>query len=270
MKIFLLANHWVGWKTAQYLSQQEEDEVVGLCLHLPEKQKYVDEIRACFDLPEDRIFSAPELNDDKVIERIKELDADICISCFWAYLLKNKFFSIFPKGCINFHPGCLPYNRGASPELWPFIEGTPAGVSLHYIDEGVDTGDIVAQRKVPIRSVDTGLSLYNRTLMEIADLFQEVWPSIRAGTIEPQKQDNSKATFHRHSDRPAIEKFDLDAPTTGRELLNLLRSRTFPPYTGCYFEEDGKKTFVQVQFSNEEDGEADNGKRKWDYTESLD
>ncbi|MBI4129211.1 hypothetical protein HY464_00790 [Candidatus Peregrinibacteria bacterium] len=246
MKIFLLANHWVGLEVAEYLKERKEDEIVGLCLHLPDKQKMAEEIRSVVGLPSDRVFSASDLNDLAMIARIKILGADIGISCFWAYILRRPFLSLFPEGCINFHPGFLPFNRGTSPELWPFIEGTPAGVTLHYIDDGVDTGDIIVQRKVPISPIDTGRTLYDRTLREITDLFKETWPSIRSGDITPKVQDHGKATLHHHRDRPKIEELDLDAPTTGRQFLNLLRSRTFPPYPGCWFEEDGKKVLVSV------------------------
>lgn len=247
MKIFLMANHCVGLEVAEYLKKQRDDEIVGLCLHLPEKQKMADEIRSVVDLPSDRIFSAPDLDNSAQISHIKALGADIGLSCFWAYILHRPLFSIFPKGCINFHPGLLPFNRGTSPELWPFIEGTPAGVTLHYIDDGVDTGDIIVQREVSISPVDTGRTLYDKTLREITDLFKETWPSIRSGTITSKVQDHRKATLHYHRDRPRIEKLDLDAPTTGRQFLNLLRARTFPPYPGCWFEENGRRVNVSVR-----------------------
>ncbi len=246
MKIFLMANHWVGLEVAKYLKEQKEDEIVGLCLHPPEKQKMAEEIRSVVGLSDDRVFRAPDLNDHAKIAHIRMLGADIGVSCFWAYILRRSFFSLFPEGCMNFHPGFLPFNRGASPELWPFLEGTPAGVTLHYIDDGVDTGDIIAQRMVPVSPIDTGGTLYDRTLREITELFKETWPRIRLGQIRPIPQDHDKATLHYHHDRPKIEKLDLDAPTTGRKFLNLLRSRTFPPYPGCWFEEDGKKVLVSV------------------------
>lgn len=270
MKIFLLANHWVGWRVAQFLRDQKEDEIVGLALLPPEKQKQVKEIRETVALPDDRIFSAADLRDPAKIEQIRALGADICISCFWATILKPPFLSLFPKGCINFHPGLLPYNRGMNPDVWPLVEGTPAGVTLHFVDDGIDTGDIVAQKKTTIRPVDNDRSLYYRTLRDIVDLFKETWPDFRDGKIVAKKQDDSKATFHMAADRLPLEKLDLDKPTTGRQFLNLLRARTFPPFPSCYFEEDGKKIYVRVQLSYEEDTEWKGGHGRWDYFEPLD
>ncbi|PIR53264.1 hypothetical protein COU76_02120 [Candidatus Peregrinibacteria bacterium CG10_big_fil_rev_8_21_14_0_10_49_10] len=269
MKIFLLANQWPGWKVAEFLAGQEEDEIVGLCLHKPNRQKGVEKIIAATGLPPERIYTAPDLRDPEKLQEIQALGADICIAAFWYYILKPDFLALFPHGTINFHPGYLPYNRGMNPDVWPFVDGSPAGVTLHYIDEEVDTGDIVAQRKVELEPVDNDKSLYNKTLREIVDLFKDTWPIIRTGNVQPVKQDDSIATKHKEEDRYIIEKLNLDAPTTGRKFLDLLRGRTFRPYPSCYFEENGKKVYVRAELCYEEDAEWNGGKGKWDYTEDL-
>ena len=76
--------------------------------------------------------------------------------------MPDKFFTIPPKGCINFHLSYLPYNRGKKPNVWPIIDGSPAGVTMHYIDNDIDSGSIVAQSEVKVDIVDTGKTLYNK------------------------------------------------------------------------------------------------------------
>ena len=78
----------------------------------------------------------------------------------FAYVVNDDFIELFPKGCINLHPALLPHNRGRFPNIWSIVSKTPAGVTLHYIDEGIDTGDVIAQKEVPVEVTDTGAELF--------------------------------------------------------------------------------------------------------------
>lgn len=91
---------------------------------------------------------------------------------------------------INVHPGYLPYNRGPNPNLWAILDGTPRGVTVHYIDRGVDTGDIIAQRPVPLpeEGVVTLQSAFDQLMEEGAALFAKTWPEIRAGRNQRIRQ----------------------------------------------------------------------------------
>ncbi len=82
---------------------------------------------------------------------------------------------------INLHISFLPYNRGADPTLWSVLEDTPAGVTIHYIDPGVDTGDVIAQREVTFDDEDTLKTAYDKLQHEMLDLFRQTWPAISAG-----------------------------------------------------------------------------------------
>ena len=105
---------------------------------------------------------------------------------------------------MNFHISLLPWNRGADPNLWSFLEDTPKGVSIHYIDDGIDTGDILAQREVPHQREDTLRTSYDRLSETMLTLFKEVWPTLRAGMITafPQPREGS---FHRLRDKVPYE-----------------------------------------------------------------
>jgi len=105
---------------------------------------------------------------------------------------------------VNLHIAYLPYNRGADPTLWSVLEDTPAGVTIHYVDAGVDTGDVIAQRQVTLADDDTLATAYATLQDELADLFREQWPAIRAGTCERRPQPPG-GTSHRVADRAAVE-----------------------------------------------------------------
>jgi methionyl-tRNA formyltransferase len=132
--------------------------------------------------------------------------------------------------------------------VWSIIEGTPAGVTLHYVDAGIDTGDIIARHEVAVDAVDTGETLYRKLERAAVTLFRENWPAIRAGRIERTAQ-NDEGASHRTRDVETIDRIDLDRTYTGRELINLLRARTFPPHRGAYIEVDGQRVYLELSLS---------------------
>lgn len=250
MRVFLLANNWVGWKIADYLSNSNA-QIVGLALHPISKAKYSEEIIEASDISEDRIIDGSKINNDYVLNDIQALGPDICISTYFAYILSKEAIAIFPDGVINLHPSFLPYNRGCHPNVWSIIDETPAGVTLHYIDETIDTGDIIAQRKVSSSIIDTGKSLYRKLEKEALKLFIETWPEIKSKNISPKKQAHLKGTYHTKEELDKIGHIDINRKYKARELLNIIRAKTFPPYEGAYIIENGKKVYLRLELERE-------------------
>lgn len=246
MRILYLGNNWVGWQILKWLKEQGE-EIVGLVIHPPHKQKYVDEMLEVADLSPDRIFDGSQLRDHEIVAAIQKLAPDIGLSILFGYILKSEFLNIFPQGVVNLHPALLPYNRGQYPNVWSIVEGTPSGVTLHYIDEGIDTGDIIAQQEVPVEPIDTGETLYRKLERASVRLFQETWPLIKTGRAPRIPQSDEVGTYHRTRDVESIDKIELDRTYTARDLINILRARTFPPYEGAYFEVDGRRVYMYLQ-----------------------
>lgn len=245
MQILYMGNNRVGWQVLQWLIGQNE-QLVGLVLHPADKRRYGQQLMSAANLPPERIFDATTLRDGATLDAIVRLKADIALSVYFGYILKQEFLRLFPQGVINLHPSFLPYNKGAYPNVWSIIDGTPAGVTLHYIDERVDTGDLIAQMEVQVTETDTGETLYNKLEETAIRLFQKTWPQIKAGKAirSPQPPDG---TMHQIRDVKAIDRIDLDATYTGRYLLNLLRARTFGHYPSAYFlDQHGKRVYVRV------------------------
>ena len=252
MNVLLLANNWPGLQVTEYLRAQGET-IVGLGIHAPDRQRLTTEIVAASGVAPDRVFEGPALRAAVMVQQVRDWRPEIIVGAFWGYILKPEVIDIPAAGCINMHPGYLPYNRGMNPNVWPIVEGTPAGVTIHYVDAGIDTGDVIAQREVPVGPTDTGGTLYDRTLIEIVDLFKETWPAIRAGTAPRITQDQSLATHHRAVDVDSLDQIDLDAPTTARSLINRIRARTYDDRTYAYFDEHGVRVYVSVTLSESRD-----------------
>ena len=251
MRILFLGNNWVGWQVARWLCEQNE-QIVGLVVHPPHKRKYGDEIIRSAQVSPEYIFDGSQLRQPDVLEVIKALRPHVGLSVLFGYILRPEFLDLFPAGVLNLHPAYLPYNRGAYPNVWSIVERTPAGVTLHYIDAGVDTGDIIAQRQVPVEFVDTGETLYRRLEKACVELFKDTWPLIRSGRTTRVPQDEREGTYHGTRDVERIDTIDLDRTYTARELIDIIRARTFPPYPGTYFIHEGRKVYLRLQLLYEE------------------
>lgn len=145
-------------------------------------------------------------------------DVDFVVSYGYRYILREEFIARFPDRIVNLHISLLPYNRGADPNLWSFLEDTPRGVTIHSIDRGVDTGLIIAQEEVPMRENDTLRTSYARLTEKIERLFQSSWPAIRAGEAIRRPQAPG-GTAHRLKDKkPYLDLLTKGWDTPVREL----------------------------------------------------
>ena len=135
-----------------------------------------------------------------------------------------------PLGNINLHASLLPKYRGAAPIQWAIARGeTTTGVTAMRIVVGLDTGDILLQRELPIEAEDTAETLAPKVAAIGAPLLLETLRGLRAGTITPQPQDHSQATV-----APLLKKEDghIDFQRTATEIANRLRG--FTPWPGAY------------------------------------
>jgi len=192
------------------------------------------------------VFVRSLLTTEKQLTVIEESCPNLVVSCGYRHIVPESILEIPDMGCLNLHPAYLPYNRGANPNVWSIVEGTPAGVTLHYMDPSVDTGDIIARRKVETDFTDTGKELYQRLEDEQVDLFKTVWPDIIAGEPETIKQNEDAGTYHRTADFETLCEIDPEATVQTKEFLNRLRALTFPPYDNARIEIDGKTYYVDI------------------------
>ncbi len=139
--------------------------------------------------------------EDRLTANSEVLDGvDFIVSYGYRHLIKEDVIKKFPRRIINLHISFLPFNRGADPNLWSFLEDTPKGVTIHYIDKGLDTGEILAQKKVEYTVDDTLRTMYDKLTHAIEDLFCEKWGAIRSFQCQsfPQPPGGS---YHRLKDK---------------------------------------------------------------------
>jgi hypothetical protein len=175
---------------------------------------YPEEISEAFDLTGDRWRRDDVLTGSN--------DAHFIVSYGHRTIIKEPLISRFAGRLINLHIGFLPWNRGADPNLWSFVDDTPKGVTIHLIDKGIDTGPILDQRRV-FFNAGTLASTYQELRREMAKLFIDKWPMIRTGQLVAKPQ-SSKGTFHRSVDKAAIwARLPLGFDTPVSELKSVAR-----------------------------------------------
>ena len=125
------------------------------------------------------------------LKYLKKIKPDMIISYNYKFIITSKIIDFYK--IINLHISYLPFNRGAHPNIWSHIENTPSGVTIHYIDKGIDTGKIITQKKVILDKNLTLKESYKKLHFHIRLLFKE-WFSHKQNK-KPKKQ-KEKGTFH--------------------------------------------------------------------------
>ena len=128
-------------------------------------------------------------------------DSHLIVSFGYLHLLGSDFINNCGCPIVNLHVSYLPFNRGAHPNFWSFYDGTQSGVSIHLIDEGIDTGPILFQKKIQFEDEKTFIETYDRLFDEIENLFIENIDLIVSKKWTAMKQ-VGKGTFHSDKDLP--------------------------------------------------------------------
>ena len=188
------------------------------------------------------------LTEKDQLSLIEELEPDVVISSGFEHKVPEEIIEVPEKGVVNLHPSFLPYNRGAHPYIWPLIEGTPAGVSLHYMNSEIDEGPIIDRREVRVEPDDTAKDLYERLSFEQFEQFKEVWPRIKEGA-DGSEQRPGDGNTHLREDLDEVSEIDLEEEVKAGELIDRLRGLSFPPGKHAYFERNGERYYVEVEIT---------------------
>lgn len=249
MNYVLLTNGRPGLEILRWLMQSGHPPT-GLVVHPENRARCRKEIIETAGLSAHQMLEAPELVTNRGLAWLKAQQPDWVISVLYGYILNSEAISIPRIGALNLHLSLLPHNRGAYPNVWSIVDRTPAGVTLHYINDGIDTGDIATQREIPVRESDTGGTLYARLEEAAISLFRESWPAICANTLE-RKAQSGPGTFHRVVDAASIDRIDPEKAYRAKDLIDILRARSFPPHKGAYLDFGDRRIYLSLELIEE-------------------
>jgi len=165
------------------------------------------------------VFTPVKIRND--YEELKKYNPDLIVTCAYGQIVPEGVLEIPRLGCINVHASILPKYRGGAPIHHAIINGeTKTGITIMYMDKGMDTGDIIEIKEIPINEVDTVESMHDKLSKLGASLLESTLPSIINGTNKRIKQNDEEATY-----APTIKREDehLDFSLTAKEVFNKVR-----------------------------------------------
>ncbi len=174
------------------------------------------------------------------LDHFRALSPDLIVVVAYGKILPAKLLAIPPMGCINVHASLLPKYRGAAPINWAIAHGErETGVTTMFINEELDSGDMLLSASTPIDEIESARDLHDRLAPMGAELLIETIEGLIGGSVKPKPQDHSQATY-----APIIKKEDgrIDWSKDAAEIFN--RIRAFTPWPGSFTTLQGKKLSV--------------------------
>jgi methionyl-tRNA formyltransferase len=188
-----------------------------------------------------RIIHAAEGNSPEMIAQVRAAEPDLLVVIGWSQLCRQELIDIAPQGAIGYHPAPLPHLRGRGVIPWTILLQQPitAG-SLFWIDEGVDSGPILAQRFFHVAPDETAESLYARHMEVLEAMLKEVAPALAAGTAPRMPQDERYASWTAKR-TPEDGRIDWHLPAADIERLIRAVGR---PYPGAFTTAGGERLVI--------------------------
>lgn len=182
------------------------------------------------------IFQPVKVRAPEAVARLKEYRADIFVVAAFGQILSTEILEMPGFGCVNIHASLLPKYRGASPINQCIIDGErETGVTIMQMDKGIDTGDILAQKCVPIAEKETAGSLFDKLTKAGAQLLVETLPRIERGEVTPVKQDERLASYAKMMEKSLGE---IDWTRDAASIERLVRGLN--PWPSAYTSFQGK------------------------------
>ncbi|MEG0250172.1 MAG: methionyl-tRNA formyltransferase [Peptostreptococcus sp.] len=200
-----------------------------------------------------KVMQPVKASDVEFIEELKELEPELIVVIAYGQILKKEVLEIAKYGCVNVHVSLLPKLRGAAPINWSIINGdSKTGVTTMFMDEGLDTGDIIMSQEFELDNEINAGELQDWMKVEGANVLSETIKSIENKTYTRTKQDNSKSTYAPMMDKNLGH---IDFTKDAQTIHNLVRGTI--PWPGAWCESDyGKIKIWKTKVINENSNSA--------------
>lgn len=189
------------------------------------------------------VLSPEHVSEPGVVAQLAAFQPDVIVVAAFGQFLKSNLLSLPPKGCVNIHPSLLPKYRGAAPIQWAIANGdSETGVTIMYMNQRMDAGDVILQERVGIGEEDTAVTLEPVLAQRGADLLLKALDAVRNGTAPRRPQNEADVIL-----APKLKKEDgrIEWGMSAVEIRN--RVRGFAPWPACFCEvPDGSGHFLRV------------------------
>jgi methionyl-tRNA formyltransferase len=176
------------------------------------------------------VFQPEKIKAPEAVQRLREFAPDVIVTAAYGQILPKAVLDLPAFGCINVHASLLPKYRGGAPIQHAIMNGeTETGVTIMYMNEGLDTGDMIAQVKVPITLEDNGGTMHDKLSAAGTQLLKEVLPDIISGQATRTPQNDAEASYSPNITQED-ERIRWDKPTMA--IYNQVRALS--PWPGAY------------------------------------
>lgn len=201
------------------------------------------------------VYQPKRAREPEFIEQMRELNPDVMVVVAFGQILPKALLDIPKYGCVNVHASLLPKYRGAAPIQWAVIRGEKvSGVTTMQMDVGLDTGDMLMKTEVALAEDETGGSLHDKLSVLGGELLIETLKGLEAGTIQPEKQDDSQTGEYARMLDKALGKVDFSMPA--EEIERLIRGLNPWPSAYTFYHGKTMKLWKAKVVSADADGEA--------------
>lgn len=212
---------------------------------------HTEELIKMSGLSKDKIFYGDKINSLETISILKDLKIDYVLGIHFPFIISEKVLAIPKIGFLNLHPAYLPFNKGWHTPTWAILDKTPYGASLHFMNNNLDSGDIVHQKMLKISPSDTAHTLYQKVLKLEFEVFKESFNELLS--LNPKRiHQVDEGTKHTKNDLKRMQEIQLQEYSKNSEFINKLRAFTTNNVKeSLYFIEDGEKYYLQIKIIKE-------------------
>ncbi|HTK06646.1 MAG TPA: methionyl-tRNA formyltransferase [Ktedonobacteraceae bacterium] len=245
MRVVFMGFQTWGYETLKALLASRH-EVPLVCTHPESQQIYevlwndsVKELAYAHGIP---VLEQQYLHERRAIEMIREVEPDILVLSDWRTWVSPALYSLARFGGINIHDALLPKYGGFAPINWAVANGEKqTGVTVHFLNEEFDLGDIIMQEAVSIGPTETATDIFYKIIPLVASLPLQALDAIEDGTVQPVPQEKSQASFfHKRSERDSFIDWNMDVS----RIFNLIRAQS-DPYPNAFTFYKGKKLNIK-------------------------
>ncbi|MBT3666902.1 MAG: methionyl-tRNA formyltransferase [Opitutae bacterium] len=186
-------------------------------------------------------FHTEFINSSEAVHEIQSYQPDFIFCIGWSQILSRNVLEIPKKGCVGFHPSPLPQNRGRAVIPWTILQGrSETAGSLFWLDEGVDSGEIIMQHPIELDYGETASTLYDKQVLGLENMLNEVLPLLKDGRLPRAVQNHGTATYC--SKRTRSDGF-INWELPALDIWNLIRA-TSKPYPGAFSLYEGSEIII--------------------------
>jgi methionyl-tRNA formyltransferase len=248
MKVVVFAYHEIGYVCLEEVIDSGA-EVLGLFTHQddPGERIWFRKPAAIAEKHNIPVYTPENLKDGSWVELLKSLSPDILFSFYYRNMIPKEILDVPKIGAFNLHGSLLPKFRGRAPVNWVLIAGEKkTGVTLHYMLEKPDAGDMIAQKECEITFEDTAYTLFMKMTDAARSLMRDVMPEFRDSTFTRVPQAGQSSYFGSRKPEDGLIPWEKDAAS----IYNLTRAVTHP-YPGAFTYLDGRKLYIWKAFPDE-------------------